>query len=126
MASAIGAIAIGWLRTAQQKKDSRERDLGRRQHPRWNWSATIEIRRLGQDHTWFVRAVNVSLGGMGVVSPEPLTADELVELKTDEHAETWVPARIANTTDPKTDGDKFRVGVEFLNEDLHPPGASRR
>ena len=88
MASAIGAIAIGWLRTAQQRKDSRERDLGRRQHSRWNWSATIEIRRLGQDHTWSMRAVNVSLGGMTVVSPESLTVDEVVELKTDKDAHT--------------------------------------
>ncbi len=70
-----------------------------------------------------MRAVNVSLGGMAVLSPEPLTVDEVVEFKTDEHADTWVPARIANTTDPKADDDEFRVGVEFLNEDLRPPGA---
>ena len=62
---------------------------------------------------------------MSVLSSEPLAVDEVVELKTDQDTDTWVPARVANTADPKADGDEFRIGMQFLNEDLQPPGAPR-
>lgn len=64
--------------------------LGKRQHPRWTWSVDLLVRVDDgpmMDQTLPARAVNVSLGGVGMIVRAPLRAGVGVTIRVTSETE---------------------------------------